>query len=226
MALAAQSAVGYEAGDILVRAGVATVAPDDSSDGIAIPALAIGKMPGTRAEVDSDTQLGLTATYMLNSAWGVELLAATPFKHDITANLGGGVKVKAGDTKHLPPTLSLVWYPLGSASAIKPYIGAGLNYTTFFSEGVNGELEALAGDLADVGGPLPMRLKLDDSWGFAAQIGVDVALTDRWHLNGSLRWIDIDTKATFSASGVGKVITVGNVEIDPWVYQVNLGYRF
>lgn len=226
MAVVAQPALAYEAGDILVRAGAVTVAPDESSDGVAIPALGIGKMPGTRAEVDNDTQLGLTATYMLTPTLGIELLAATPFKHDITANLGGGVKVKAGDTKHLPPTLSVVWYPLGSEKTFKPYVGAGLNYTAFFSEGVDDEIEALAGDLAELGGPLPMKLTLDDSWGLAAQLGLDIALSERWHLNASVRWIDIDTKATFRASGVGRVISVSDVEIDPWVYQVNLGYRF
>jgi len=225
-ALAAQPAFGYETGDILVRAGAVTVAPDESSDGVAIPALDIGKMPGTRAEVNNDTQLGLTATYMFSSSWGIELLAATPFKHDITANLGGGTKVKAGDTKHLPPTLSVVWYPLGSGNMVKPYVGAGLNYTAFFSEGVNSEIEALAGELAGLDGPLPMKLKLDDSWGLAAQVGVDIDLTERWHLNASVRWIDIETKASFRASGVGRVISVSNVEIDPWVYQLNLGYRF
>jgi len=225
-ALVIQPAFGYEAGDILVRAGAVTVAPDESSDGIAIPALNIGKMPGTSVEVNNDTQLGLTATYMFSSAWGIELLAATPFKHDITVNLGGGAKVKAGDTRHLPPTLSLVWYPLGSGGTVKPYVGAGLNYTVFFSEGVDGEIEALAGDLAGLDGPLPMKLKLDDSWGLAAQVGMDIALNDRWHLNASVRWIDIETKASFRASGVGRVIGVSNVDIDPWVYQVNLGYRF
>ena len=221
-----QPALGYEAGDILVRAGVVTVAPDESSDGIAIPALSNDKMPGTRAEVNNDTQLGLTATYMLSSMWGVELLAATPFKHDITANLGGGVKVKAGDTKHLPPTLSVVWYPFGSSGIVKPYVGAGLNYTAFFSEGVDGEIEALAGELAGVGGPIPMKLKLEDSWGLAAQLGVDIALNERWHLNASVRWIDIETEASFRASGIGRVISVDNVDIDPWVYQINIGYRF
>ncbi len=226
-ALAAQPALAYQAGDILLRAGVATVSPDDSSDGIAIPALGIDKMPGTRAEVNSNTQLGLTATYMMTAAWGVELLAATPFSHDITANLGGGTRVRAGDAKHLPPTLSVVWYPLAaSGGAIKPYVGLGINYTAFFSEDAHRDLEALAGDLAGLQGPLPMKLKLKDSQGLAAQLGVDIALDERWHLNASVRYIDIDTKARFSASGVGRVITVNNVKIDPWVYQLNLGYRF
>src|SRR5690606_21736450 len=203
----------YEAGDILVRAGAATVAPDESSDGIAVPGLNIPPIAGTGAEVDNNTQLGLTLTYMLNSAWGVELLAATPFEHDITADLGAVdpslSSVAAGSTKHLPPTLSVVWYPLGSDGGISPYLGAGINYTVFFQEDVDSEVEAVAGSLASVS-TIPMALELDDSWGLAAQVGVDFALNESWHLNASVRWIDIDTEATFTSGGAD-IITVKNV---------------
>lgn len=228
----ASSVMAYEAGDIILRGGAATVAPDESSEGIAVPALPAinggNPIPGTSAEVDNNTQLGLTATYMFSSSLGVELLAATPFSHDITANLNaaGLGSINAGETKHLPPTLSLVWYPIGSAETISPYVGAGLNYTIFFEDDVDGELEAAAGALAGVGGPLPMGLELDDSVGLAAQAGVDVALGQSWHINASVRWIDIDTDATFKAENGATIITVDNVEIDPWVYQVNIGYTF
>lgn len=220
--------LGYEAGDLLVRAGAVRVAPDESSDGIAIPALDVAAIAGTDAQVDNDTQLGLTVTYMVDNRWGIELLAATPFEHDITANLDGhtsGLSVPAGSTKHLPPTLSAVYYLRSDGSqAVQPYLGAGINYTVFFSEDVAPELEALTGVLASADGPVAMKLKLDDSWGLAFQAGVDVAIDDKWHVNGSVRWIDIDTKATFSNGA--DIITVGDVEIDPWVYQLNIGYTF
>lgn len=225
-------AMAYEGGDIIVRAGAAMVAPDESSDGIAVPALPAvngGRpIPGTSAEVDNNTQVGLTATYMFSSSLGLELLAATPFSHDITANLNaaGLGSINAGETKHLPPTLSLVWYPFGSDGSISPYVGAGLNYTVFFEEDVHADLESAAGALAGAGGPLPMGLELDDSFGLAAQTGVDFAINDSWHVNASVRWIDIDTDATFKAGNGATIITVDNVEIDPWVYQINIGYRF
>lgn len=226
----ASPAMSYQAGDLFVRAGAVQVAPDESSGGIAIPALDVAAIAGTDARVDNDTQLGLTLTYMYSHNFGVELLAATPFEHDITANLDGhtaGLQVPAGSTKHLPPTVSAVYYPLAdNSSAVQPYVGAGINYTRFFSEDVAPELEALTGVLAAGEGadPIAMKLELDDSWGLALQLGVDVALDPQWHLNGSVRWIDIDTKASFS--NAGDVITVGNIELDPWVYQINVGYTF
>jgi outer membrane protein len=226
-AMSATGALAYQAGDIIVRAGAVTVAPDESSDGIAIPALNIPALSGTQAEVDNDTQLGLTATYMLSSSLGIELLAATPFSHDIDANLNAANlgTISAGSTKHLPPTVSVVWYPLGSEDSISPYVGAGINYTVFFDEDVSGDLEAATGALAELDGPLPMSLDLDDSWGLAAQLGVDVALNSNWHVNASVRWIDIETDARFSAGGA-TIISVDNVEIDPFVYQINIGYKF
>lgn len=219
----------YEQGDIIFRVGVATVAPDESSDGVAIPALSVPAIAGTEAEVDNDTQLGLTLTYMLSNKLGVELLAATPFSHDITANLDGyasGLKVDAAEIKHLPPTLSAIYYPMAeNGSAFQPYVGVGINYTIFFEEDVDASLEALTGTLAGASGPVPMKLKLDDSVGLALQVGADYALNENWHVNASVRWIDIDTDATFT-SALGDTITVDNVEIDPWVYQVNIGYKF
>ncbi len=71
----AGQAFAYETGDIVVRAGVAHVAPS-TSDNTNIPGL----------DVDSNTQLGLTGTYFFAPSFGVQLLAATPFKHDITLN--------------------------------------------------------------------------------------------------------------------------------------------
>ena len=230
-ALLGAHANAYEGGDILVRAGFGIVAPNSDSDGVAIPALDIPPIPGTSVEADNETQLGLTATYMLSSTFGIELLAATPFDHNITADLsaagipGVGTVPVAGITQ-LPPTLSAVWYPFGSKEALKPYVGAGLNYTLFFDEDVDPALEALAGELAGAGGPLPLDLDLDDSFGLALQAGLDYQLNAKWSLNASVRWMDIGTEADITSPGIGTVISVDNVDIDPWVYQLNIGYTF
>lgn len=227
--LLATSTLAYEAGDFFIRFGAVTVAPDESSDGVAIPALGVSPISGTEAEVDDETQLGITLNYMFSSTLGVELLAATPFTHQITANLNGhtpGLKTRAGETKHLPPTLSVVYYPMGeSGSAVQPYVGLGLNYTIFFEEDVNSDLEELTGVLAGAAGPVPMKLKLDNSFGAAVQAGVGYQINENWHLNAAIRWIDINTDATFT-SALGDTITVDDVEIDPFVYQINVGYTF
>lgn len=227
-ALFALHAQAWEPGNLIVRAGVATVSPDAGSDGIAIPALGIEPIGGTSVDVGDDTQLGLTLTYMYTSDFGVEVLAATPFTHSITADLnaaGLGV-APVGETSHLPPTVSAVWYPMGSRESFKPYLGAGINYTTFFDTSVSATLEGVVGDLAGLSEAPQLDMDLDDSLGLALQAGFDYAIDEAWHMNASIRWIDINSEATITNSALGKVITVNNVEIDPWVYQVNIGYKF
>jgi outer membrane protein len=226
---AAQSVMAFEAGQWFMRAGLANVAPGSSSDGIAIPALGVAPIPGTEAEADVETQLGLTINYMVNPRWGVELLAATPFSHEITADLNGftpGLEVDAGKVKQLPPTLSLNYYPMGgTGQKFQPYIGLGVNYTIFFSEDVDSDLEALTGTLAGAAGPVDMDLELDDSVGLAAQVGFDYFVNDNWYINAAIRYIDIETDAVFE-SALGDTITVDNVSIDPMVYQFTFGYSF
>ena len=94
--LGAASVTAYEAGDFIVRAGAANVDPNDDSDALELNGTALA---GTEAEVDDDTQLGLTFTYMLTNHIGVGLLAATPFEHDLKADMGGGVKYDVGSAK-------------------------------------------------------------------------------------------------------------------------------
>ena len=212
LAVAAPFAQAFEAGDIIVRAGAITVDPNEDSS--TISTAATGSLAGTKATLDSDTQLGLNFAYMVTDNIGIELLAATPFQHTVglkgmPLNLDGTF----ADVKHLPPTLSVVYYPLDSKSTVQPYVGLGINYTTFFQEDLTSERK----------GQGFSNLDLDDSWGLAAQVGVDFMLTDNIMLNGQLRYIDIDTQAT-ADSAFGKVKV--DVDIDPWVYMVGLGYKF
>jgi outer membrane protein len=204
----AGSAMAYEAGDIILRAGIASVQPDESSSDLNVNG---GDLAGTGAGVDGDEQLGLTGTYMLTSKIGIGLLAATPFEHDITAN---GLGVDAGDTKQLPPTLTLQYFPMESSSVFQPYVGIGVNYTAFFDEGVSSDLESAYGS---------GDLELDDSIGLAAQVGFDYAIDEHWLLNASVWYIDIDTEADFQFDAVR---IQADVDIDPWVYMVGVGYKF
>jgi len=206
LACGAGSALAYEAGDIIVRAGVVSVQPDESSS--ALNVVGAGPIAGTSAGVDGDEQLGLTGTYMLTSNLGIGLLAATPFEHDIKAN---GLGADAGDTKQLPPTLTLQYFPMEPSADFQPYVGVGVNYTAFFDEGVD----------SDLGGG---DLELDDSIGLALEVGFDYAIDEHWLLNATVWYIDIETSADFKLNSGARI--QADVDIDPWVYMVGLGYKF
>lgn len=148
-------------------------------------------------DVQSAWSATVNLSYMFTDNLSVEILAAWPFKHDIRA---GGEKVAS--TKHLPPTVSVQYHFLPQ-NPFKPYVGLGLNYTMFFSE-------------KSYLGPMD----LDDSWGMAAEVGVDIMLGDTWFLNGSVRYIDIDTDGKVGA------LDLGSISIDPMVYGINLGMKF
>ncbi len=73
--LSTGSVWAHEAGEFFIRAGTATVRPTEGSDNV------LGSLGSFN--VSNNTQLGLTFTYMATDNIGVELLAATPFRHKV-----------------------------------------------------------------------------------------------------------------------------------------------
>ena len=220
LALATPLAHAHQAGDVIIRAGAATTAPNEDSGQLKLDG---AKVSGTKATLDSDTQLGLAFAYMLTDHIGIELLAATPFQHTVgvrgvsTATGIAGLDGKLADVKQLPPTLSLQYYPLAPTSRFQPYAGVGINYTLFYDEDLSGARKQQGFN----------NLKIQDSVGIAGQLGFDYMLTENMLVNASVWYVDIDTKASVdgpTALGVGR--TRVDLEVDPWVYMVGVGYKF
>ncbi len=214
LAIAAPSVQAHQAGDIIVRAGAVTVQTKESTSSVKVDRPGYANIGG-KATLGNDTQLGLNFAYMVTDNWGVELLAATPFKHDVAIKNTAVGSHKLGSLKHLPPTLSAVYYPLDSKSAFQPYIGAGINYTVFFDESVKGSAKQAGFS----------NLRVQNSWGWAAQIGADYMLTDNIMINGQIRYIDIDTTAYVNNNALGVRAKV-DVDVNPYVYMLGLGYKF
>lgn len=193
LALATPLVMAHEEGDFFMRAGLASVMPNESSDNV----LNTGEL-----ELSNDTQIGLTFTYMLTDNVGIELLAATPFTHDVSTNGLG----KIAEVSHLPPTLMGQYYFGESDSQYRPYVGAGINYTTFFEEEGFGALNNT-------------EVELDDSFGLAAQVGIDVTVNEDWFVNASLWYMQIDTEVETS-------VGTFDLTIDPYVVMLGVGYNF
>lgn len=184
------TAQAVDKGDWLLRFGLANVSPNDGSQGV-VATDAIG--------VESNAQPFVNVSYMLSKNLGLELLAATPFSHDIT--LAGSGKI--AETKQLPPTFS-VQYHFRPDQSFRPYVGLGINYTTFFSEKATAVITSI---------------KLDDSWGLAAQFGMDFEMTKDWYFNADIRYINIETTAHTNLGNI-------NVDINPWVLSLGVGTHF
>ncbi len=214
LASGGMAAQAYEQGDFVLRLGAVNVDPDSDSTDIKLPGV-----PNLNTEVADDTQFGIIPMYMVTQNVGIELLAATPFEHDISLN-GKGVNLDAGSTKHLPPTLTVQWYPRGGKDGWQPFLGLGVNYTIFFDEKTDPALDDTLGAIL---GATKVDLDLDNSFGLSAQAGVDIPLAENWALSMAVWYINIDTNATVSTD-VGDVHF--KTQIDPFVYHLGVAYRF
>ncbi|MDR0218703.1 MAG: outer membrane protein OmpW [Enterobacteriaceae bacterium] len=201
--LAPSLTFAHEAGDFLVRAGTATVRPNSGSDNV----LTLGSF-----DVNNNTQLGLTFGYMITDNIGVELLAATPFQHNVNLPKAGEI----ASVKQLPPTLMAQYYFGGKENKLRPYVGVGVNYTTFFDEKFNGGNTTV--QQANLN-----SLHLSDSWGVAGQAGLDYQLSNNWMINASVWWMNIETDVKFK---VGNEDYKYKTRIDPWAFMFGVGYKF
>jgi outer membrane protein len=178
----AAPALAQSAGDWTLGVGAHQVAPKSGNGSLAGGALPV--------DVGNDIRPTITAEYFVRDHVGIEVLASLPFEHEIAIDGLGTV----GSARHLPPTVS-VQYHFG-AGKVHPFLGAGLNFTTFFSEDTRG---ALAGT----------DLSLGNSWGLAAHAGLDFSIGEHGALRIDARWMDIDTDVTLDGADLG------TVNIDP-----------
>jgi outer membrane protein len=201
LGLAAQPIAASAAeGDWIFRAGVGNVNPKDEN--LTLPSALAPPLGGAEVDVDSATSATFELVYMFADRWGVELFAPWVFNHDV--EVAGTSDI--ADVDLFPPVLSLQ-YHFNPDGTFRPYFGLGVNYSTFSSEDAKG---ALSG--AD--------LELDESFGVAAQIGTDIGLGENWLVNLGVRWIDLDSDVEVNGGDIGEA------EIDPFVYQAQVGYRF
>ena len=117
-------------------------------------------------------------------------------KHDVT--LGGG---DAGSVKLMPVNL-LAQYHFMPEGTWRPYVGAGVNYTHF-------------SDVNIAGGSVGLE---KDRFGPVIQAGLDVPIDNAWSFNADVKKVWLSTDASGAASG--------NVDIDPWIFGVGVGYKF
>ena len=193
LALAAMPAFAQSAGHWTLGVGVHNVNP--KSDNGTLTATSLGNL---KMDIGSNARPTITAEYFLKDNLGVEILAALPFQHDINV-VGVG---KVASTKHLPPTVSLQ-YHFGQGK-VRPFVGLGLNYTTFFSTKTEGAINGT-------------NLDLSNSWGLAGHVGVDFQVSEKGAIRIDYRKIDIDTDVKLNGAKLG---TKNTVNIDPSAYGI------
>ena len=194
----------------MVRGRVIGVLPDESGD------LSVAGAPlGGDVEISNQYVPELDITYFFTKNIAAELiLGVTP--HDVKAtNVAavGGANVDLGDVTLLPPTLTLQYHFVND-SQWKPYVGAGVNATFFFNEDE---------------GPVADGIDYDPSYGFALQAGVDYDLDGEpggWAINADIKKIWINTDVTVDFTTALSATVDADVDINPLVVGLGLGYKF
>lgn len=158
---------------------------------------------------------------MVANNFGIELMLDTTSKHTIngTGNLAG---VEVGEVTVLPPSLIAVWHFMPSNN-IRPYAGAGINYTFFFSESTTSEFTSTI-DAVVVPGVTSTGLSVDDAFGLVAQVGVDIDINKDWYVSFDAKYIALDTTATIQENGVDTATV--DFDVNPLVLGIGVGTSF
>ncbi len=186
LASGAAVAQDFTAGSLLVRARAVHLdsANKDST--------------GLDLSINNKTLPEVDFTYFFSPNLAAELVLTVPQKQRVYASA-----TQIGTLKHLPPTLTLQ-YHFNHASGIKPYVGAGVNYTRFSSV-----------DLLGGGADLKRN-----SYGLAFQAGVDFPLSKNLYLNVDVKKVYIKTDVIAGGNHIG------TFKVDPVLVGVGLGWRF
>lgn len=197
----------------MVRGRILSVMPDESADlSVAGTALA------GDANIQEQYVPELDISYFFTKNIAAELiLAVSP--HDVgvvDVTVPGALTdadIDLGDVWLLPPTLTLQ-YHFDTGTQLKPYVGAGINVTMFFDEDA---------------GPVADGIDYDSSIGPAVQLGFDYDLDGQpggWAVNADIKkiWINTDVTVDFTTA-LGAQVDA-EVDIDPLVIGLGLGYKF
>jgi len=193
------------AGSWELRLRAIAVQPNDSSDEV--------DATGSFITVDSATVPEVDVTYKFTPRWSLELIAATS-EHDLGLTQGALDGASAGSVMVLPPTLTGQFH-ITPERFLDFYVGLGVNYTLFYDYELSDDLD----------GAGVSNISFKNSFGPAAQVGVDIGLGEKWVINVDLKYIMITTDATIQLEAGGN-LDVTSVDINPWVPGIGIGYRF
>lgn len=181
---------------------------------------------GGDAKISNSFIPELDFTYFFTKHWAAELILGTTH-HDVSTTssdlsaigASNNANVDLGKVWLLPPTLTLQYhYPVGK---FNPYLGAGVNYTIFYSVDK---------------GPVVQNIEYKNKFAFAAQAGFDYDISKRLFINIDVKKLFLSTTATVDASNLTPTANpelspvLGNikadVKINPWLMGVGIGFKF
>ncbi len=157
---------------------------------------------GLNLNAKNQTIPELDISYFFTKNIAAELVLTYPQRVDVRAG-----QASLGTVTALPPTL-LAQYHFTQFGPLKPYVGAGVNYTRFGSRDLNSGNTSYSVEKS--------------SLGYAAQIGADYMLTKNWGVNLDVKYLQIETDVIVNSSGA----SAGTLNLSPIATSVGVTYKF
>lgn len=190
------------------KAPALTLTPDDPNEHDA------------RLKVDDASTVGFGYSYRFDDAWSVEVALGVPPRHKTygQGQLQGFGQISS--MKQAGPTVFANYHFGELMPRLRPFVGAGINYTHFFDS-----RSTTAGNWAS-GGPTDIKLK--DSWGLAAHVGAAYQIDRQWSVIGTIAAAKVKSDVTATTTKFDGSTSVATTTIDfrPVVYTLSVGYSF
>ncbi|MDA9482255.1 membrane protein [Bradyrhizobium sp. CCBAU 11445] len=196
----------------MIRLRVLGVLPDTAGTSVSVAGAPSLSSPISGLSISDQAIPELDITYFFTRNVAAELILGVT-SHHISGN-GALTGLDIGKAWLLPPTLTLQ-YHFTDLGALKPYIGAGINYTAFFNQSAAN---------TSLGGLAVTDLRISNQFGAAVQFGFDYMLDRNWGLNFDVKklWLRPEYSATVNNS----IPVTGRANIDPWLVSGGVTYKF
>jgi outer membrane protein len=135
---------------------------------------------------------------------GPATLGSTPYDGQVISS-----------ARWISPTLLVEYNFLPVTAMLRPYIGVGVNYTTFYDRD-----STAAGNAASGG---PTRISLTSSVGPAVTGGVTYRISDHWAMHASYGWSQVRTRFTGDTDGF---VRSTHISFGPQALIISGGYSF
>ncbi|MGY4157761.1 outer membrane protein [Bradyrhizobium sp. USDA 4461] len=196
----------------MIRLRALGVLPDTAGSSVNVAGAPALSSPASGLSISDQVVPELDITYFFTNNVAAELILGVTRHHVSGTGTLNGLDV--GKAWLLPPTLTLQ-YHFTDFGRLKPYIGAGINYTVFFNQSAANTSFA---------GSTVTDLHISNKFGAAVQFGFDYMLDRHWGLNFDVKklWL----RPNYSATVNNVIAVTGRANIDPWLVSGGITYKF
>ena len=220
--LAALTAHAHADNDVLnnyAKVAIASVRPNTQSGDLTGPPGTTP--PGVTSDADNTTALGLIYGRRLNQDWSIELAAGVPPTVKVYGGGNASGMGEVGSARVYYPAVVLAYALAGPNATIRPYVGAGINYTWFRNAKISDAYNSAVHATSTTG-------ELTGGAGLVFKIGAEIPLGGNWFADVVVHHYGIKTDITLTSAtpGVGNIARTQHLDINPTVFALAIARRF